>query len=86
MTDGSAHTDRNEVAGALDSLEARLMASSHGDTLAFARLYDSMAPRVFGLALRILKDVERSEEVTHEVFLEVWKTCSRFDPNRGAAL
>lgn len=52
---------------------------------AFVALYDSTAPQVYGLALRILGDRHQSEEVTQEVFLEVWQTCTRFDPARGSA-
>lgn len=69
----------------VDSLEAQLVASSHGDALAFADLYDSVASRIYGLVLRILRDVHQAEEVTQEVFLELWQTCNRFDPNRGSA-
>jgi RNA polymerase sigma-70 factor (ECF subfamily) len=69
-----------------DSLEAQLVASSRGDSLAFVDLYDGVAPRIYGLVLRILKDAHQSEEVTQQVFLDVWRTSSRFDPNRGSAL
>jgi len=67
------------------SLEARLVASSRGDAVAFADLYTIVAPRIYGLVLRILWDAHQSEEVTQEVFLEVWRTCTRFDPQRGSA-
>ena len=55
------------------------------DASAFADLYDSVAPRIYGLLFRILRDVPQSEEVTQEVFLEIWQTSNRFDPNRGSA-
>lgn len=70
----------------LDTLEAQLLASGRGDASAFADLYDKVAPRIHGLVLRILRDVHQSEEVTQEVFLELWKTAERFDPNLGSAL
>ncbi|MGN6219427.1 MAG: ECF RNA polymerase sigma factor SigK [Microbacterium sp.] len=54
-----------------------------GDEAAFARLYDSLSARVFGLILRVLVDRAQSEEVLQEVFLEVWQSASRFAPNRG---
>ncbi|RNE63620.1 ECF RNA polymerase sigma factor SigK [Cryobacterium tepidiphilum] len=68
------------------SLESQLEASSHGDEQAFAHLYDNVAPRIHGMVLRVLRDVHQSEEVTQEVFLEIWRTSSRFDQNRGSAL
>ncbi|WP_251450767.1 ECF RNA polymerase sigma factor SigK [Microbacterium sp. Marseille-Q6648] len=54
-----------------------------GDQRAFARLFDMISPRVFGLILRVLVDRAQSEEVLQEVFLEVWQSASRFTPNRG---
>jgi RNA polymerase sigma-70 factor (ECF subfamily) len=56
-----------------------------GDRRAFSELYDQLSPRVFGLVKRLLVDHSQSEEVTQEVFLEVWQTATRFDPNKGAA-
>ncbi len=54
-----------------------------GDEGAFARVYDMLSPRVFGLILRVLVDRAQSEEVLQEVFLEIWQSASRFSPNRG---
>ena len=56
-----------------------------GDQQAFSQLYDIVAPRVFGLIKRLLRDHAQSEEVTQEVFLEIWQTATRFDPNKGGA-
>jgi RNA polymerase sigma-70 factor (ECF subfamily) len=56
-----------------------------GDQQAFSRLYDLVAPRVFGLVKRLLRDHAQSEEVTQEVFLEIWQSATRFDPNKGGA-
>jgi RNA polymerase sigma-70 factor (ECF subfamily) len=58
---------------------------ANGDQNAFARLYDMLSPRVFGLVLRVLVDRSQSEEVLQEVFLEVWQSASRFAPNKGQA-
>ena len=56
-----------------------------GDQRAFSDLYDLLSPRVFGLIKRLLRDHAQSEEVTQEVFLEIWQTATRFDPNKGGA-
>ena len=69
-----------------DSLQTQLWAAGRGDESAFAALYDTVASRVYGLVLRILRDVHQSEEVTQEVFLQIWETSNRFDPARGSAL
>lgn len=70
----------------LDLLQTRLVAAGRGDEAAFTDLYKSVAPRVYGLVLRIIRDVHQSEEVTQEVFLLLWQTSNRFDPARGSAL
>lgn len=68
------------------SAESRLLAIARGDQRAFADFYGAMAPRVHGLALRVLRDRHLAEEVTQEVFLLAWRTSSAFDPARGTAL
>lgn len=61
-------------------------AVAEGDQDAFARLYDLTAPRVFGLVVRVLRDRSQAEEVTQEVYLQVWRRADGFDPDRGSAL
>ncbi|MBC9733542.1 sigma-70 family RNA polymerase sigma factor [Nocardioides marmotae] len=68
------------------SLEDHLAAVGRGDATAFAQVYEVVAPRVLGVAHRLLRDVHQAEEVTQEVLLQVWQTASRFDPARGSAL
>lgn len=57
-----------------------------GDEYAFADLYDQVAPRIYGLVKRIIRDPAQSEEVTQEAFLEIWRQAARFDLERGTAL
>ncbi len=57
-----------------------------GDQRAFAQLYDLMASRVLGLTRRVLRDHAQSEEVTQEIFLEVWQNAPRFDAGKGSAV
>jgi RNA polymerase sigma-70 factor (ECF subfamily) len=59
---------------------------ARGDKAAFSALYDALAPRVYGLVKRLLVDPSQAEEVTQEVFLEIWQTASRFDSARGGAV
>lgn len=67
-------------------LAALVEASAAGDPAAYAELYDAVAPRVYGLALRILRDSHQSQEVTQEVLLEVWQLAERFEPTRASAM
>ena len=66
-------------------LGALLRLSARGDEQAFAALYDATSARVHGLVLRVIRDPAQAEEVTQEVFVEVWRTATRFDAQKGAA-
>jgi RNA polymerase sigma-70 factor (ECF subfamily) len=68
-----------------DGLERLLALVARGDEQAFAELYRRVAAAVFGLVSKVVRDPAQSEEVTQEVFVELWRTASRFDPARGSA-
>ena len=72
--------------GTGDPLAGLLRRSARGDQQAFAELYDAVAARVHGLVLRVVRDPAQADEVTQEVFLEIWRTASRFDPHRGSPI
>nr|WP_241986750.1 sigma-70 family RNA polymerase sigma factor [Cryobacterium fucosi] len=67
------------------SKEELLGRVARGDEAAFGDLYDQMAPRVLGLVKRLLVDHAQSEEVTQEIFLEIWQSASRYEAQRGGA-
>ncbi|QPZ38007.1 ECF RNA polymerase sigma factor SigK [Paramicrobacterium chengjingii] len=80
---GAPLTPRNEPS---HDIAALLSAVASGDQRAFGSLYDAVASRVHGLVRRILIDDAQSEEVTQEIFLEIWQAAPRFDASRGSAL
>jgi RNA polymerase sigma-70 factor (ECF subfamily) len=68
--------------GAADDFQL-LDAIASRDAAALSALYDRHAPGVMGVSLRILRDRAEAEEVTGDVFIEIWNRAERFDPTRG---
>jgi RNA polymerase sigma-70 factor, ECF subfamily len=68
------------------TVEQILARVARGDEHAFERLYDAVCNQVHGLVRRVLRDPAQAEEVTQEVFLEIWRTATRYDPTRGKAM
>jgi len=69
---------------AADDLDELVLRSGRGDEVAFAALYDALSPAVYGLTRRVVRDPAQAEEVTQEVFIDVWRSAPRFDRSRGA--
>jgi RNA polymerase sigma-70 factor (ECF subfamily) len=77
--EGPAEDERAQLA-------ALLRSSARGDEVAFARLYDATSARLHGLVLRVVRDPAQAEEVTQEVYLEVWRQSARYDEAAGSPL
>jgi RNA polymerase sigma-70 factor (ECF subfamily) len=58
--------------------------SAKGDQSALASLYDESSSLVYSVALRVLGDVADAEEVTLDVYTQVWKTAATYDGSRGS--
>jgi RNA polymerase sigma factor (sigma-70 family) len=57
-----------------------------GDEAALAKLYDATVSRVYGVALRIVRQPESAEEVVTDVYMQVWKDAARYDASRGRVI
>ena len=58
--------------------------SAKGEQQSLARLYDQSNRLVYGIALRILGDPADAEEVTLDVYTQVWRTAKDYTRDRGA--
>jgi RNA polymerase sigma-70 factor (ECF subfamily) len=63
-----------------------LTATADGDQLAFRRLYESCAPHLYAILLRILKRQDWAEEALQDAFLRVWRKSETYAPDKGSPL
>lgn len=66
-------------------VDALMSEVAEGSREAFSALYDAVAGSVFGVIRRIVRDPSISEEVTHDVLVEVWSKASNWDQGKGSA-
>lgn len=65
-------------------LEELMGRVARGDEGAFEKVYDALAAPILGLVQRVLRDPAQSEEVAQEVLVELWRTATRYRPDRGS--
>lgn len=63
-----------------------LHASAREDADAFRRLYDACSPKLYGLALRILRRRELAEEVLQESFVAIWRHAAEYESSMAAPM
>ena len=79
--DKPAMASAESLAAENDTRLLMLVARFRQDAL--AEVYRRHGPACFGLALRIVADRARAEEVVQDVFLRIWNEPEKFDPARG---
>lgn len=62
---------------------ALMNAIAERDGSALSLLYDRHAAAVMGVGIRILRDRAEADEMTGDVFIELWNRAERYDPSRG---
>lgn len=60
-----------------------LAATARRDRAAFARLYGLTAPKLLGIALRILRDRAIAEDVVQDAFVKVWQSAGTYSAEAG---
>ena len=73
------------LSGTVRGWNEHLSRIAEGDQEALKRLYDESSSLVYSLARRILSDEADAEEVTVDVFAQVWRTARTFEARRGSA-
>jgi RNA polymerase sigma-70 factor (ECF subfamily) len=68
-----------------EQTDASLMAALlRQEPAAANELYTRFASRIYGLGLILLKNKADAEDLVQDTFLKVWRTGSKFDPQRGS--
>jgi RNA polymerase sigma-70 factor (ECF subfamily) len=69
-----------------DALAQWISAVALGDRQAYRRLYDATAPKLFAIALRILRDEGRAEDVLQDSFVNVWNGAAGYNASLSAPM
>lgn len=56
-----------------------------GDRAALQRLYQAESSRLFGIALKILRDRSTAQDALQDAFVSIWQRGRQFDAARGNA-
>ncbi len=61
-----------------------IRACAAGDRAALRRLFEAEAPRMIGVAERMLRRRALAEEAMQDAFVQVWRKAAAFDPALGS--
>lgn len=75
-----------EQTEASDRLAEWLARCALRDQTAFVALYQATAPKLFGIALRILRQTHRAEETLQEAFLKIWNNAGSYTRAKGSPM
>lgn len=64
-------------------LQDLMVKVADGDRRAFEAFYDLSRKRIYGIALKILKEPELAEEATLDIYLKIWNQASHYKPEAG---
>ena len=67
-----------------DDWGEQIKAAARGEQQALARLYDLSSRLIYSVVLRILGNPADAEEVTIDVYTQVWRNAGDYNPGRGS--
>jgi len=83
---GAEARSASRVQEARTHLANLLGATAEGDQAAFAELYQATSAKLYGFALRIVKDEGQAQECLQDAYVRIWEHAADYRPERGAPL
>jgi RNA polymerase sigma-70 factor (ECF subfamily) len=80
------YTDESKIRVSEDEWLRLIQAVAGGNQGALHSLYEQTYRIVFTLIVRIIMNRETAEEVTLDVFYDVWRKASTYDPSNGSVV
>ncbi|TWB42249.1 sigma-70 family RNA polymerase sigma factor [Nitrospirillum viridazoti] len=80
--DGGGMTPRDLAAGG--ALDALIRQVAGGDRVALRHLYERESPRLYGLALRIVRRPDAAADAVQDAFVQIWRNAASFSPAMGS--
>jgi RNA polymerase sigma-70 factor, ECF subfamily len=81
-----APVDRATAEDGVRLLRSLLIACACADEVAFGRLYELTARKMFGVALMILRCSDLAEEVIQEAYVRIWHKAGQYDPSLSSPI
>ncbi len=82
----TASYSQTSAVGDPATLAKWISAVALGDRQAYRRLYDATSPKLFAVALRILRDESRAEDVLQDSFVNVWNGAAGYNSSLSAPM
>ena len=84
MENSGTLQSRSANSRAHDGDAALMRRIASGDETALAAVYHRYAKLVYSVALRVLRNADVAEEVLQDIFYQLWRSASAFNPSRGS--
>jgi len=76
------HNNSNSPAQTQDDVEL-MQKMAAGDDQALLEVYDRYSRLVYTLAFHVLRDAHAAEDISQEIFLQLWRDPAAYNPQRG---
>ena len=71
---------------AREELKAAMARLAEGDRSALEFIYSATSAKLFGICLRILGERNEAEDALQDVYVNLWRSADRYDPDRGSPI